>query len=418
MLALEVIAVLAAVPTLLGGSLASASPPSAHTALTASPPASDDMVTEAAGLPGSFPVVFDNATKGAWSDKQIYITIIGQASPGQWSYLRPDGSAVHINHLDATAPGHLTKHGVDYPDMSFTLAQRSTVEVPPDFQGGRIYVSLGSPLYIAVTANNGGWAGPDPVNPSDPNADVYYDWYEFTYDYGSIPFGGNTTEVDMFGLPLAARLQQASSGYDKTLGITLSRSKVYADYRASVGAAFLPLAGMYRILSPGTSLSFAPGGPEAGYLRGRISAAWSYYTNHRFELNQDGVRFAGQVQGGQLHFTENGQGPYVLSEPTTTDVVQCSGALASVGMSTPELQLGADFCAAFNRGVALHTSEWSTASDYYPGGAENDYAKFFHTVAIDGLAYGFPYDDVNGQSSVAILSNARPPTSLRLEIGW
>jgi hypothetical protein len=253
-------------------------------------------------------------------------------------HLRPDGSAVHINHLDATAPGHLTKHRTDYPDMSFTLAQRSRL----------------------VSPDNSGWAGPDPVNPSDPSADIYYDWYEFTCHYGSIPFGGNTTHVGMFGLPLAARLQKTSSVYDKALGIMLSTSKVYADYRASVGTAFLPLAGTYRIVSPRTSPAFAPGGSEGNYLQGPISAAWSYYTSYKFDLDQDGVRFAGQVYGSKLHSTEDGRGPYVLSGPTTTDVVQCSGALASEGISTPELQLGADFCAAFNRGIALHTSQWFT----------------------------------------------------------
>jgi hypothetical protein len=35
---------------------------------------------------------------------------------------------------------------------------------------------------------------------------------------------GNTTQVDQFGLPLTVRLQQASSGYDKKTGITLSRA--------------------------------------------------------------------------------------------------------------------------------------------------------------------------------------------------
>ena len=42
-------------------------------------------------------------------------------------------------------------------------------------------------------------------NPADPNIDVYFDWYEFTYQFGVIPFGGNTTQVDMFGFPMTAR---------------------------------------------------------------------------------------------------------------------------------------------------------------------------------------------------------------------
>lgn len=55
---------------------------------------------------------------------------------------------------------------------------------------------------------------------------------------------------------------------------------------------------------------------------------------------------------------------------------------------------------------------------YYTGPAKNDYAGFFHTVGLDRRAYGFPYDDVNDQSSVQILGNSEPPTGLTLGVGW
>jgi Beta-1,3-glucanase len=67
-----------------------------------------------------------------------------------------------------------------------------------------------------------GGPGPDLLDPSDPNHDVYFDWYELTYQYRVIPFGGNTTQVDMFALPLVVRLRQRSSGYDRVTGIQLT----------------------------------------------------------------------------------------------------------------------------------------------------------------------------------------------------
>lgn len=89
-------------------------------------------------------------------------------------------------------------------------------------------------------------------------------------------------------------------------------------------------------------------------------------------------------------------------------------------MSTVELELGAEFCAAFNRGVAMNPAVWwGPSSGYYPAGvAKNDYAGFFHTVGLQGRAYGFAYDDINDQSSVKILPNANPPTRLTIGIGW
>lgn len=165
-------------------------------------------------------------------------------------------------------------------------------------------------------------------------------------------------------------------------------------------------------MAPRSSPAFKPGGAQANHQ------AWSRYTSGPFTLSQPGRVFTGRVAGGRLQFTKNGVGPFYLNKPTTRDVVECSGALASPGMSTTELELGAEFCAAFNRGVALDTSKWYTAPAYYPAGAKNDYAGFFHTVNLGNRAYGFAYDDINDQSSVRILRNANPPTSLPIGIGW
>lgn len=374
--------------------------------------------TPVTGPTGTFPLLLQNNTRGTWSDSQIYIMVLGQATPGQWFYLKADGTLAHINHLDANAPNHLTKNGVNYANMAFTLAQARSVTMSTQLEGARIYISAGSPMYIPISSNDSGWGGPDLLNPNDPNADVYFDWYEFTYSYGAVPFGGNTTQVDQFGLPLTARLQQTSSGFDQTNGITLTRAQIFAQYATSVAPAFQGLANTYRIVAPRSSQTFMPGGSQANYMQAYIDQTWSYYTTNQFSLTSGGTTFTGKVVNGQLQFTSNGTGPFVLNKPTTTDIFQCSGALASAGMTTQELALGANFCAAFNRGVAMNTADWSNPATYYTGSIKNDYAMFWHQVSINNKAYGFAYDDVNSQSSVAILSNANPPTALTLGIGW
>ncbi|MER7467938.1 glycoside hydrolase family 64 protein [Streptomyces sp. NPDC097981] len=369
------------------------------------------------GGSGSFPITFQNNTRGTYSDSQVFVTVLGQVTPGQWSYMKPDGSMVHISHLDATAPGHLVKKGVNYPAMSFTLAQAGgTVPSPASIRGGRIYVSLGSPVYLPVSPDDQGWGGPDLRNPDDPNSDVYYDWYEYTYVHGQVAFGGNTTQVDQFGFPMTSRLRQTSSGYDNTQGITRTRAEVMQQYAASVGAAFKPLQNGYRIVAPRSSDLFLAGGAQQNHLTAAIDQAWAYYTTHPFTLTRLGETFSGRVSGSTLTFGKNGSGSFNLHKPTSPDVMACAGALAS-GNDT-EKQLGAEFCAAFNRGVALDTAAWYTPAAYYGGTAKNDYAGFFHTVGLNQRAYGFPYDDVNDQSSVQILGNTDPPTGLTLGIGW
>lgn len=369
------------------------------------------------GGAGSFPLTFVNNTRGTYADAQIYVTVLGMVTPGQWSYLRPDGSMAHIDHLAAKAPGHLTKNGVDYPNMSFTLDRAATVPSPAAIRGGRVYVSLGSPLFIPVSPDDQGWGGPDPQNPADPNSDVYYDWYEYTYVHNEVAFGGNTTQVDGFGFPMTARLRQTSSGYDTTAGITRTRAEVMAGYAAAVGPAFRPLQSTHRITAPRSSALFLAGGAQQGYLQPVIDRFWSTFTANQFTLTRLGETFTGRVAGNTLTFTKNGAGPFHLTKPSSPDVMACAGALAT-GNDT-EKQLGAELCAAFQRGVALTPADWYRPAAYYRSAdAANDYAAYLHGISLGGRSYAFPYDDINDQSSVQILGNAAPPTGLTLGIGW
>lgn len=374
------------------------------------------------GGSGTFPMIFQNNTRGRWANHQIYVTVMGMGTPGEWSYLKPNGTLAHINHAEENAPGHLTKNGRNYANLSFTLAQlsNSRVMIPARIEGARAYISLGSPTFFPISPDNRGWGGPDLNNPNDPNLGVHFDWYEFTYHHGVIPFGGNTTQVDMFGFPMTARLVQTAIGYDRTVGITLTRDAVRSQYTSYVGTAFDPLVTTHRIVAPRSSPRFRPGGSQAGYLQAEIDRTWNQYTSSQFTLTRLNQTFTGRVTGGRFQFWKQSVGPFYLNKPTTKDVMECSGALASSGMQVTELELGAEFCAAFNRGIARNTGLWwGSNSAYYPSGTpKNDYAGFFHAFGIERRAYGFAYDDINDQSTVCILPNANPPTSLTLGIGW
>jgi hypothetical protein len=367
---------------------------------------------------GSFPVTFTNQTDGRWHDDQIYVTGIGQTTPGQWSYLKPDGTMARLDHTMADAPGHLTHDGRNYANMSFTLAQKSTVQIPPHVQGGRLYISVGKPLYIGVASDDSGYTGLSPESRADPNYDTVYDWYEFTYEHGKIPFGGNTTQVDQFGLPLTARLQQTASGTDRRTGITLSRAQVFAKYEDAVSKPFRTLDIGKRILSPRTAPAFADGGEHGDYLDPVIDRAWTSWKSG-FSLTRLNQTFAGQVgSDGRLAFSQDGAGEYFVAKPTSQDVFRCNGALADTSSSTQSGVLGAELCAAFNRGVWNDTADWYRPSAYYDAKIDNGYSGFFHTINAGRRAYAFPYDDVNDQSSVTILPNSEPPTRLTIGVGW
>jgi hypothetical protein len=368
---------------------------------------------------GSFPVTFKNDTDGRWKDSQIYLTGIGQTSPGKWAYLKPDGTAAPIDHTMADAPGHLTKNGRNFADMSFTLAEAGNVRIPPRLEGARIYVSVGAPMYFGIAPDDSGWAGPNLNDKGDPNYGTTFDWYELTYAYNQIPFGGNTTQVDQFGLPMTARLQQTSTGYDETRGITLSRKQVYDRFEDSVAKPFRDLAGPDRILAPRTSADFHDRGRYGDYLDPAIDKAWADWRDG-FTLTRLHQTFTGKTVGNQLQFTQEGhQGSFKIRKPTSEEVFECSRALAPAGADPEEGVMGAELCAAFNRGVSSDTGDWWKASAYYPRNTlDNDYSGFFHTINMKHRSYGFAYDDINDQSSVTILPNSQPPSRLTIGVGW
>jgi hypothetical protein len=192
----------------------------------------------------------------------------------------------------------------------------------------------------------------------------YSDFIEFTV--GPDQFNGNTTRVDAFVLKIAMRLH-ASDGFDQQVGenqkvFAESRASTFARFRAAVPSEFDHLAqGTDRILSPGGDPAFKSGGKYANYYASYTTAA------------------------------------------STSDILGCAGALASK----------ADECAALNRHVT--GADASKPSAYYRAAPANFYAKFWHDNAIGGRAYGFPYDDVNAQSTY--VSHA-DPSYLLIAVGF
>ena len=120
---------------------------------------------------------FTNNTNQQYSSEQIFFAIIGRNTSGQFCHIDKNGNLIPCNDSDNDAPGHLTKNGQNWCNYSYTVNEISEIEVPP-MNSGRAYISLGSPMYFKIVNNGAGFVGPNPANPSDPNADVYFDWLE------------------------------------------------------------------------------------------------------------------------------------------------------------------------------------------------------------------------------------------------
>ncbi|VVD79838.1 Beta-galactosidase BoGH2A [Pandoraea aquatica] len=391
---------------------------------TGNPP-DDGTIPNYPIYPNQIGVELRNNTNGAYTDDQIFVAVIAHdpAKDGQFVYVKPDGTTVLMSDADNDGPGHLTKNGQNYANYFFTLAQAKQLKFPKLF-GARAYVGLGSPLYIKVNRDvNGqiGFAGPDVRNPTDPNINVYFDWYEFTY--GDNGLWLNNTQVDQFGFPLTEDVYGSNRTTHVRSGITESRASIFAAYQKEVPSAFLPAnPSQYRIMAPSKG-GFDEGQPNGKYFDAYIDSMWEYYRTHSLTLLMWGNarKFVGQTVGDQLVFTEVDQGngafvggKYYVNHPNTQDMLEAKGPLAS-GNAT-ELAIEAQVAAALNRHIMEDDTQWAAPSSaWYAKGPYNAYAKFWHDHSIDRKAYGFSYDDVADQSSTLV---SPTPEHVVLGIGF
>lgn len=310
-------------------------------------------------VPGGVSLKVMNGTNGAYADNQIYWGILGiNPANGAWSYLDLNGNLQPISTAFNDAYGHLTKDGVNYANFYHTLNEASWVTIPK-ITSGRLFVSVGSPCYIKTY--DSGFAGPSLDNPSDPNRNIYYDFSEFTID--SKGYHGNITRVDAFGFPMQHRLVNLAGNYDQTVGELESetRAGLFTKYQNEVPYEFKSLGtdqAPYRIVAP-THGSFKAGGANANYFA-------SY------------------------------------SNISTQDILLGIG-----GAADPKT------CACLNRHVPLYN--WTNVGSYYGASPANYYAKFWHDHAINNLAYGFCYDDVNQQAAYLEVGD---PKGVIIRVGW
>lgn len=371
--------------------------------------------------PGYVSTTFTNGTHGAYTDDQVYVLVIAQdPATHVFSWVNPDGTFTHLSATDNDASGHLVKNGQNYPNHAFTLAQAKQMKLPK-MDSGRIFVSVGEPLYIKVVPDangNVGFAGPNPLNGTDPNIGVRYDWYEFTYNDAGLWI--NTTQVDDFGMPLLLDVWGDSASFHQQTGLTETHDSLMAEYANEVPPEFqVPVQGQLRIMAPGKS-TFDVGQVNQHYFDAYVDQVWAQYASTTLYVTVGGRNFAGQVTNGDLVFNElDAQGnvvvggPYTVHKPTTQDILEGKGTLAT-GNAT-ELALEAQICAAFNRHVMQDSTLWGTPGAYYAASPANWYAKFWHTHGVSGLAYGFAYDDVSNESSTI---HTDKPEHMELGIGW
>ncbi|ORX78546.1 hypothetical protein BCR32DRAFT_294990 [Anaeromyces robustus] len=359
---------------------------------------------------GKMVIQINNNTGGAWRDDEIYWIVLGRNANHEFSYLDSEGNLIKVDPSlnDATTPIGNRRYA---SSIIHKLSDTKHVYLPA-VESGRMYISYGEPVYI--TFNDGGYAGPDVNNETDPNANTLFEYFEFTTELinGTITFHGNTTRVDFFSFPYMIRLTNKNGDYDRWEGDVGSREEIFNAFKNSVSDPFKTLVDQYRIMAP-CKTSFNEGRQYGDYFDSYIEQFWSKYSQENLEFHCEGGDFNGHVEGNKMIFSKLGDSKsFIIDKPTTQDVLEGRGAFDRGSSNDPErtkieLVIEAQLCAAFNRGIATEPQNWNNVSSYYKSNPlYNEYSQFFHLHSVTGKAYGFCYDDVNDQSTLLECGNA------------
>jgi hypothetical protein len=220
----------------------------------------------------------------------------------------------------------------------------------------------------------------------DPTKSPYFDFIEHTI--GQTRYNGNTTRVDAFGLKVAMRLH-CSDGFDVAVGEDYAtfqedRAVTFQSFLNAVPDEFKPLAqpphAPYRIVEPGAA-GFGASGAYATYYDSFVNQLWS---NNNLNVAKPGP---------------NGSG---------------LGAFPDLSAAINR-HVGADAGTFSPDGKLLNHALWSDAGTFYTAAPADYYARFWHDHALQGKAYGFPYDDVGGYSSYISHDN---PQYMLVAVGW
>ncbi|GEL96110.1 hypothetical protein CCO02nite_27680 [Cellulomonas composti] len=363
---------------------------------------------QAAG-PDRLPVTVTNSSGRG---DAVYLYVIGvNLATGRLGYANSSGTFTNWSG-GALPPAAAPDVSIGGPGNGGS----TTIQLPRGMSG-RIYFSLGEKLKFFLTPD--GLVQPAPWAAGDANANILFDWSEFTYNDAGIWL--NSSQVDMFAVPHTVKVTGSGGTHSAGTLVADGRNNVVNQLKAQSGWASTVVTRadgtVLRVLAPGKAAD--AGKLSATYLDSYIASAWGAYSSKTLTVvpfaDQPSTKYYGRTSGTVMSFTD-GAGRQVASfnRPSSANVWGCDGNLAAPN----DLVVGPiarTLCAALNRGTlgTVDTQPSTDASQFYRNSPTNQYARIIHANMADGKAYAFAFDDVGNFES---LVNDASPTSAALVI--
>lgn len=204
------------------------------------------------------------------SKSNLYVCLMGTTNP-----TAPENNWYYLSDFDGNVTQCIPTNSTDY---SLNIQANQTIQLPR-LSGMRLYFSFDKPLAITVGSNGIpnaliGWV-------KDANFQTLFDWIEVTWSINSptdMMVSLNTTQADMFGLPLSFSLQ----GFDTSGNALIQQGGFIGASRQTIISAFKTAA------SPWSSLVITEGGTDLRVIspeHGMESQMGVFPTNYPYSQN-------------------------------------------------------------------------------------------------------------------------------------
>jgi hypothetical protein len=291
----------------------------------------------------------------------------------------------------------------------------TTMVTIPQIAGGRIWFSVDNTLTFFLNPGPA-LVEPSVTNQSDPNVNINWAFAEFTFN--STQIYANISYVDFVSVPISLGLIDGNNATQTVTGMpsnglanvcTQLRAQSTSDGVAGWSNCIVRYNGNdLRALSPNNSMLLNPYDFQ-GYWEPYVDQVWQKYSTsgQGITVNAGNINATGSVTGTQLNLSGE-----LFDKPTTKDVFSANTGPFTTGADGKRNQLIPQLAAAFNRSTLLQTNITPTTVDqFYKNPITNHYSRICHANNVDGLGYGFPYDDVapaGGQDQSGYVSGANP----------
>lgn len=366
------------------------------------------------------PLILKN--NSGFSNDQVYI--VAKALD---SKTKKDCFLQFKENVASCVPVTATTSSVDFSYTMKQLESFSELKIPP-VESGRIYFSVGSPMYLPVNSADNKIIDADGFLPRDTNYYTLYDKIEFSYVVntnanGDVTGGSwvNPTAVDNFSLPLRIE-QPGAASHMKAAGLTGSRVEIFNALQSEVRdndttdsqewqKLFLEFKGddfttPLRFMATGKAMVngiagttpfdeyYLNNGRSHDYAFNYVDKTWEFYETNTLLIDATEIQpffklnsylFTGHVEGDTFIFT-NEDGSYVERiEKPENSLPFFAGANGTFDHqnNTPKAVIVKNLTAAFIvgllpalNGTLLNTPYLKSQKDQGKYYTENDYLGY------------------------------------------